>query len=140
MRSIVRGLGAVLVLGVLGASEVSAQAASALRLPGSTFGLKVATTDGAPAEMAGTYELSFGTSEDYKLTRDGAQVAFGTYRVAGDTLLLDEKMKMGGPLACPVGATYTWKFSSDSLRLKVVQDACLPRMAIVELRALYRKR
>jgi len=88
--------------------------------------------------LVGTWMVEFADSGATVVTKNGEEVAYGTYTSSKSHLVIRDK---GGPLACTdahgiATGVYTWSLENNELALTPVLDRCFGRMFVLTLRPL----
>jgi hypothetical protein len=109
------------------ASLIAALALPALALaaipPAGKWTTKIAT----PAQLKGTWALSFARSGAYTITLNG-KLAIRGHGGGGSQFLFTGET---GPFACPSFGAYTWKRKGKTLTFKKAADDCVGRAFIL---------
>ena len=108
---------------------LAALALPSLALAGPTLTGTYTTKIGAPAELKGSWSLTFAKGGGYTVARAGQIVIRGKYSTSGSKITFSHET---GPLACPKTGTYTWRRSGNTLGFARRSDAaCTGRAGVL---------
>jgi hypothetical protein len=112
--------------------------AAVVDFPRGTYAVTLSAEDlGGRAEVAGTWELSFGADGRYAVRHNGQEKVRGAYRLRLDEIALGDET---GSLACAGPGTYRWSVNArGELTLGRLADACEGRTAVFARRPLSRR-
>jgi hypothetical protein len=111
----------------LAASVAAVLVLPALALAGSFPLGKYTAKVKTPANLKGTWVLSFAKGGKYAISDNGTVVVRGHFTSTSKIRLSNET----GPAACPQVGTYSWKRTGKTLRLTKVSDPCPGRATVL---------
>ena len=99
----------------LAAAVLATLALSATALASSALVGKYSTKVAAPAQLKGTWILTFAKGGTYTVADNGQVVVRGKYTAAGSTVTMGHET---GPASCTSTGKYIWTRSGKTLKLK----------------------